>query len=47
MGEKYVQGRFRFGDMELYVSPGLGIYRPPVRFNCPPELTIIRLIASP
>ena len=47
MGEKYVQGRFQLGDMELYVSPGLGIYRPPVRFNCPPELTIIRLIASP
>jgi predicted MPP superfamily phosphohydrolase len=47
MGERYVQGRFQFGDMELYVSPGLGIYRPPVRFNCPPELTVIRLIASP
>ena len=45
LGEEYVQGRFRFGDMELYVSPGLGIYRPPVRFNCPPELTVIRLVA--
>ncbi len=45
LGEKHVQGRFQFGDMELYVSTGLGIYRPPVRLNCPPELTIIRLIA--
>lgn len=45
MGEQHVQGRFQVGDMELYVSPGLGIYRPPVRFNCPPELTVIRLVA--
>ena len=44
LGETHVQGRFQVGDMELYVSPGLGIYRPPVRLNCPPELTIVRLI---
>jgi predicted MPP superfamily phosphohydrolase len=44
MGRKYVMGRFQIDDMELYVSRGLGMYRPPVRFNCSPELTIIRLI---
>src|SRR5690606_73782 len=44
MGRKYVQGRFQIEDMELYVSRGLGVYRPPVRFNCSPELTIIRLL---
>lgn len=44
MGRKYVQGRFQIEDMELYVSRGLGIYRPPVRFNCSPELTLLRLI---
>lgn len=44
LGQKYVQGRFQVGDMELYVSPGLGVYRPPVRLNCPPELAIVRLV---
>ncbi len=44
MGKRYVAGRFQVDDMELYVSSGIGVYRPPVRFNCPPELTIIRLI---
>jgi len=44
LGKRYVLGRFQVGDMALYVSAGLGVYRPPVRFNCPPELTVIRLI---
>jgi predicted MPP superfamily phosphohydrolase len=44
LGKQFVEGRFDVGDMELYVSRGLGMYRPPVRFNCPPELTVIRLI---
>lgn len=44
LGKRYVEGRFQIGDMELYVSRGLGMYRPPVRLNCPPELTVIRLI---
>lgn len=44
MGKRYVEGRFQIGDMLLYVSRGLGMYRPPVRFNCAPELTVIRLI---
>jgi predicted MPP superfamily phosphohydrolase len=44
LGRRFVEGRFQVGDMELYVSRGIGMYRPPVRFNCPPELTVIRLI---
>lgn len=44
MGKRYVRGRYRIDDMQLYVSSGIGVYRPPVRFNCPPELTIVRLI---
>lgn len=44
LGQEYVRGRYQVGDMELYVSSGLGVYRPPVRFNCPPELTVVRLI---
>ncbi|MBA2469668.1 MAG: metallophosphoesterase [Chloroflexia bacterium] len=43
-GKRYPLGRYLVDDMQLYVSSGLGMYRPPVRFNCPPELTVIRLI---
>lgn len=44
LGKHYPLGRYAIGDGELYVSSGLGMYRPPIRFNCPPELTIVRLI---
>jgi uncharacterized protein len=44
-GKRYVSGRFLFGDMTLYVSNGIGMYRPPVRFNCPPELVVFTLIS--
>ncbi|MDQ3444165.1 MAG: metallophosphoesterase, partial [Chloroflexota bacterium] len=44
LGKRFLLGRYAVEDGELYVSAGLGMYRPPVRFNCPPELTIVRLI---
>lgn len=34
-GLAFVQG------MPVYTSRGIGIYRPPVRFNCPPEATVV------
>lgn len=45
LGRRYIEGRFELGDMTLYVSRGIGMYRPPVRFNCPPELVILTLYA--
>ncbi len=45
LGRKYVSGRYLVGAMPLYVSNGIGMYRPPVRLNCPPELTVIHLVA--
>jgi uncharacterized protein len=45
MGRKYVSGRYELGDMTMLVSNGVGMYRPPVRFNCPPEVLLVRLIA--
>lgn len=45
LGKKYVSGRYQIGDMTLYVSNGLGMYRPPVRLNCPPELTVFHFIS--
>lgn len=45
LGKKYDSGRYTIGDMTLFVSNGIGMYRPPVRFNCPPEVVFVHLIA--
>jgi len=45
LGRRFVQGRYQIGDTILYVSNGVGMYRPPVRFNCPPEVTLIHLVS--
>lgn len=45
MGRRYTSGRYKIGSMTLFVSNGIGMYRPPVRFNCPPEVVIFRLVA--
>ncbi len=45
LGRRYPAGRYQVGDMTLFVSNGIGVYRPPVRLNCPPELVIVRLVA--
>jgi hypothetical protein len=41
-------GRYDLGYYEtkagpLYVNPGIGTYQIPVRFNCPPEITVVRI----
>lgn len=38
---KYVSGLYRVEGTWLYVNRGLGTSFLPIRFNCPPELTII------
>lgn len=43
MGQKYVEGYFRFNQMQLYVNRGLGTVGLPFRLNCPPEITVITL----
>ncbi len=45
LGEKYPIGLQRAGDMLVYTSRGLGMIYPPVRFMCPPEVTLITLRA--
>ncbi len=45
LGRRYPSGRYQVGNMTLYVSNGIGMYRPPVRLNCPPELVMVRLLA--
>jgi uncharacterized protein len=44
-GKRHVAGLNCAGDMPVYTSRGLGVYRPPMRFNCPPEVTIVTLVA--
>lgn len=36
----YVAGLSIVDGMPLYTSRGLGVYRPPVRFRCSPEVTV-------
>jgi predicted MPP superfamily phosphohydrolase len=43
LGRKYPAGLYRVGDMWLYVNRGVGLVNPAVRFNCRPEVTILRL----
>ncbi len=43
LGQKYVEGHFRFGNLQLYVNRGLGTVGLPARWNCPPEITLFTL----
>jgi predicted MPP superfamily phosphohydrolase len=45
-GHRYVRGLSRAGAMCVYTTRGLGVYRPPFRFRCPPEVTLITLVSS-
>ena len=43
LGRKYIHGPFRLNDMQLYVNRGIGTVHMPVRFRCPPEITVLTL----
>jgi predicted MPP superfamily phosphohydrolase len=47
LGWKYPSGLYKVGEMYQYTNRGIGMGRIPVRFNCPPEITIITLSALP
>jgi hypothetical protein len=42
-GRLFVHGYFNVGPMQLYVNRGIGTVKVPLRFLCPPELTLITL----
>lgn len=46
LGQKYIEGLFHFGTMQLYVNRGIGTVGVPFRFNCPPEITLFSLHAA-
>lgn len=43
LGRRYVAGLYRVAGMPLYVSRGVGVVSPPVRFLCRPEVTLLTL----
>jgi uncharacterized protein len=43
MSLKYPLGLYRVGNMFQYTNRGLGMTRPYVRLNCPPEITVFTL----
>ena len=45
-GKRRDLGFFDVNSMPTYLSRGLGVYRPPVRFRCSPEVTLVTLRAS-
>lgn len=45
LGQKYPAGLYQVGAMVLYTNRGIGVIAPPVRLNCPPEVTLLTLRA--
>jgi hypothetical protein len=43
MGQKYVEGWFRLGQLQLHVNRGIGTVGVPFRLNCPPEISLLTL----
>jgi predicted MPP superfamily phosphohydrolase len=47
LARKYPWGMYQVGVLSLYTNPGLGTIGPPVRWNCPPEVTLLTLRHTP
>ena len=43
LGQKYHTGLYQVGNMFQYTNRGVGMAMLPVRFNCPPEITLFTL----
>jgi predicted MPP superfamily phosphohydrolase len=43
LGVKYPKGLYQVGKLALYTNVGIGTVNLPVRFDCPPEITLITL----
>lgn len=41
---KYIEGHYKIGKANMYVSRGIGTVALPIRINCPPEITKITLV---
>lgn len=43
LGRQFPQGLQKAGQMWVYTNRGVGMVSPPIRFNCPPEITALTL----
>ncbi len=43
---KYDLGLYRVRDMWLYTNRGIGVTNIPIRYNCPPEITLFTLVQA-
>jgi predicted MPP superfamily phosphohydrolase len=43
---KYDMGLYNVNGMWLYTNRGIGVTNEPVRYNCPPEITLITLVSG-
>jgi predicted MPP superfamily phosphohydrolase len=43
LARRYPRGLYRLGPLTLYTNVGLGTIYTPARWNCPPEITFIKL----
>lgn len=46
LGKKYPAGLYKVRNMLQYTTRGVGMLRPYIRINCPPEITVITLSAK-
>lgn len=46
LAKKYPEGLNQVGPLQVYTNRGLGVINPPVRFNCPPEVTFVTLFQA-
>lgn len=47
LAKKYVMGTYQVGPLPLYTNAGIGTVDAPIRFNCPPEVTLLTLRSAP
>ena len=40
---KYPMGHYQLGELQLYSNRGIGVVGIPIRFLCPPEITVFTL----
>jgi uncharacterized protein len=43
LARKYIWGLYKIGGLTLYTNAGLGTVELPIRFNCPPEITLLTI----
>jgi predicted MPP superfamily phosphohydrolase len=43
LAKRYFWGLYKVGSLTLYTNPGLGTMGVPIRWNCPPEITLLTL----